>query len=332
MIHKLEVKLKQHTPLIHFQHDQEGATLRASEVKPKLDKYIIEQLKESGKYDEGVQDGWIKSKGDKIWLDYHMKIETSEPINYSMDVLNETDRNRNQKRDEIGRPLYKTPNYPDNQNSLIMGNMGGRIQEEVLNFVMFKKVAIILLFRNKELCDKVKASIFAFFIKNNFGNRTSKGFGSFKVFSINGESCTEQPLVDYLVSFSLNPSDGEEISASNAMKDIFIVINKMWKGLKSYSRVPSGEQKSVFLNVQSQLTNQEERIPSPISFKPILKSQLSNKWEVDIYIFLKHDVISAANADSDNFYDLLDNYMKDNGSTFINGNVLSYNISDIKVL
>ena len=42
-MHKLEIKLKQHTPLIHFQHDQEGATLRASEVKPKLDKFIVER-------------------------------------------------------------------------------------------------------------------------------------------------------------------------------------------------------------------------------------------------------------------------------------------------
>ncbi len=41
-MYKLEVTLKQHTPLIHFQHDQEGATLRASEVKPKLDRFIIE--------------------------------------------------------------------------------------------------------------------------------------------------------------------------------------------------------------------------------------------------------------------------------------------------
>ena len=42
-MNKLVVKLKQHTPLIHFQHSQEGATLRASEVKPKLDKYIIKK-------------------------------------------------------------------------------------------------------------------------------------------------------------------------------------------------------------------------------------------------------------------------------------------------
>jgi hypothetical protein len=43
-MYKLVFTLKQHTPLIHFQHDQEGATLRATEVKPKLDKFIIEKL------------------------------------------------------------------------------------------------------------------------------------------------------------------------------------------------------------------------------------------------------------------------------------------------
>lgn len=43
-MYKLTFTLKQHTPIIHFQHDQAGATLRASEVKPKLDKFIIEQM------------------------------------------------------------------------------------------------------------------------------------------------------------------------------------------------------------------------------------------------------------------------------------------------
>jgi len=37
---ELTVKLKQHTPIIHFQWDQMGATLRATELKPKLDRYI----------------------------------------------------------------------------------------------------------------------------------------------------------------------------------------------------------------------------------------------------------------------------------------------------
>jgi hypothetical protein len=37
---ELIVKLKQHTPIIHFQWEQTGATLRATELKPKLDRYI----------------------------------------------------------------------------------------------------------------------------------------------------------------------------------------------------------------------------------------------------------------------------------------------------
>ena len=48
---KLEFTLKQHTPLIHFQHDQAGATLRATEVKPKLDQFLIEELLREQKVD-----------------------------------------------------------------------------------------------------------------------------------------------------------------------------------------------------------------------------------------------------------------------------------------
>ncbi len=38
--HRIAFTLKQHTPLIHFQHDQPGATLRATELKPKLDRFL----------------------------------------------------------------------------------------------------------------------------------------------------------------------------------------------------------------------------------------------------------------------------------------------------
>ncbi|MCD8263196.1 MAG: hypothetical protein LUD02_02770 [Tannerellaceae bacterium] len=38
-MNKIVVKLKQHSPFICFHPEQEGATLRASEVKPRLDKF-----------------------------------------------------------------------------------------------------------------------------------------------------------------------------------------------------------------------------------------------------------------------------------------------------
>ena len=79
-MYQLEIKLKQHTPLIHFQHDQDGATLRASEVKPKLDKYILTQLG-GGDYEKGKAEakanGWLIGKGDHPALDYKMRIEDS---------------------------------------------------------------------------------------------------------------------------------------------------------------------------------------------------------------------------------------------------------------
>ncbi|MEL7223220.1 MAG: hypothetical protein AAGJ93_17980, partial [Bacteroidota bacterium] len=42
MAFKKVFHLKQHTPLIHFQHEQSGATLRATEVKAKLDRFILD--------------------------------------------------------------------------------------------------------------------------------------------------------------------------------------------------------------------------------------------------------------------------------------------------
>ena len=71
----LQVTLKQHTPLIHFQHDQYGATLRASEVKPKLDRFILMKLG-NGDYDQGCDlartNKWLI--GEKNALNYKMKI------------------------------------------------------------------------------------------------------------------------------------------------------------------------------------------------------------------------------------------------------------------
>ena len=90
-MYQLNFTLKQHTPIIHFQHDQDGATLRATEVKPKLDRFIIEQLgKESDAsltdsneiYLKGKevanQNGWLIDK-DKGALNYKMRIESVEP-------------------------------------------------------------------------------------------------------------------------------------------------------------------------------------------------------------------------------------------------------------
>ena len=95
-MNQLVIKLKQHTPLIHFQHDQDGATLRASEVKPKLDKFILTELGK-GNYIAGCkqakESGWLVGKGDHPSLNYKIKIEPKEK--YSSVVLNTKMNNSN---------------------------------------------------------------------------------------------------------------------------------------------------------------------------------------------------------------------------------------------
>ncbi|MCL5027632.1 MAG: hypothetical protein M1480_01295 [Bacteroidetes bacterium] len=49
--YKLTFKLKQHMPYIHFQHNHLGATLRASDLKPRIDKYLYDNYQiEKQKY------------------------------------------------------------------------------------------------------------------------------------------------------------------------------------------------------------------------------------------------------------------------------------------
>ena len=101
-MYKLEFTLKQHTPLIHFQHDQTGATLRATEVKPKLDKYIIEEFGGIDKL-RLKNPEWLIGDGKHSALDYKIKLI---PIDQSVEFL-------------------KSPEHWDGvTNPIFFGNMG----------------------------------------------------------------------------------------------------------------------------------------------------------------------------------------------------------------
>ena len=80
---KLTVILRQHTPLIHFQHYQDNATLRASEVKPQLDRFLLTQLGD-GDYETGIERArikeWLIGDGNHPALNYQMKISPMDDI------------------------------------------------------------------------------------------------------------------------------------------------------------------------------------------------------------------------------------------------------------
>ena len=88
---QLTYRLVQQTPLIHFQHSEKGATLRATEVKPKLDRFIAEKL--GGK--NNVSSKWFIDDTDA--LNYKMRIVAKGEPEKSRTIDIELERDRAKK-------------------------------------------------------------------------------------------------------------------------------------------------------------------------------------------------------------------------------------------
>lgn len=204
---KLSFKLEQQTPMIHFQHNQSGACLRGSEVKPKLDRFLVYQIGrelegnrcKNGKssrdydYDEDIfkkgiekayKEGWLISKNkpkldgtDKIALDYKISFIAGEKVVKSDTIGQEISkiRNSNFKKD---RSLEI--------NGMYFGNMKGKdenkIRAEYKETVLYTEPiqGTIISFKTI-LLKMIKEHLPAFFLLHNFGTRQNKGFGSFKL-------------------------------------------------------------------------------------------------------------------------------------------------------
>ncbi len=104
----LSLKLFQHTPLLHFQGDQYLATLRASEVKPRLDKFII---RNEFNNDFSRCKGFLIGYNEKNPGDLEAKFRNGYwALNYKM---------------RISSPESEEPVAPDMRNApMFFGNMG----------------------------------------------------------------------------------------------------------------------------------------------------------------------------------------------------------------
>ena len=152
--YQLTVTLKQHTPIIHFQHEQNGATLRATELKPKLDEYLWIVFNQIG-LPETKTGKWIIPG-------------TQKALNYKLKVTNVKGLNKLPTTNLI--PLYfgdigsekETTNDTD-QKRLIMAD---HLDLNVHSFF-------------PELIELINEHLDQFLWQTNFGCRQSKGFGSF---------------------------------------------------------------------------------------------------------------------------------------------------------
>lgn len=152
---KLKIELEQHTPLIHFQADQKGATLRATELKPKLDKYIYNNYQNK----EELKNYTIRETNA---LNYKLKI-TDIDVKYK----------------DIGNIKNK------NSYHCFFGNMKSEDDEEkdkpLKKFVGSESLELEFFSYNENLIQVIAVMLPAFLRENNFGMRQSKGFGSFYI-------------------------------------------------------------------------------------------------------------------------------------------------------
>lgn len=212
---KLEFTLKQHTPLIHFQHDQDGATLRATEVKPKLDRFIIDKL---GGVEKARQEHpeWFSSEKHGA-LGYKLSI-----TGIDSKVIN----------DEIKNPLY-------------FGNMG---TGERKKFVEAKEVEIIVTSFNKQILEEISKHIELFFLSHNFGTRQGKGFGSFELTKF-VKFGKEQQLTGPVSLAKTNGIPYLRIDSTNT-NDNWLAIDYYYKRLRSgINYKSSGKYEESFLKI-----------------------------------------------------------------------------------
>jgi len=150
----LKVLLKQHTPMIHFQYDQFGASLRATELKPKFDKYLIKKFKEQ----DITYKPWLIGNEEHQPLNYKIKIRTEDSESF---IIRE------------GR---------NNQYGFFFGTIGEEYAKNPKGLTFtYKGIELEFISFSSELLDLIKNNVCYFFQTNNFGTRQSKGFGSFSV-------------------------------------------------------------------------------------------------------------------------------------------------------
>ncbi|MCT4594736.1 MAG: hypothetical protein N4A57_10780 [Anaeromicrobium sp.] len=193
-MHTLPIKLQQNTPIIHFKHNDEEASIRATELKPKLDRFLIKEVFDGDKNFDKYKRYLMGYKEGKEQKDYDGK----EAFNYKVIVCA-----RGKRIIKENAPMY----FGKNGKPVIHNDI----------CVIIKSMSLEL----KNIIDKYKDR---FFMENSFGNRTSKGYGSFSVRGYN-EELDANNYFHYLTQYQGN--------GINNWNELMEEIEKLYKNIRS---------------------------------------------------------------------------------------------------
>jgi len=249
-MYKLEFTLKQHTPLIHFQWEQTGATIRPPELKSKLDKWILQrktycyglsdELLKIVKMDETITP-WIKGtrKKDHPSLDYKVTINSYCENSFINEINPLPTINRN------GHPVLNNNDYPQyfGNQMKYTGNLNDPREEfltgkkKVKRLSYYPVVEIVLNSVHESLLKCIEKEFPLFLLHTNFGTRQSKGFGCFyldkddAIFPKKNDKIDEDFFIksfDYCFDITVEGNNDNE-----RVKDLFTQIDLFYKTIRS---------------------------------------------------------------------------------------------------
>lgn len=208
------------TPMIHFQYGQAGATLRATEVKPKLDKYLLECAKNDN-IDRELLSQWSalapdKKTGPYTTFHYKMKIERK------------------------GRPTDSKIAIEDCK--FYFGNQGDNEKKDLV----FNNCELQITCFIPELMEFIDKHIGAFFVLHNFGTRQTKGFGGFSIKGQSDEEIDAAIKSSKQLYFYADIPDKDKTSVKNRLNHALTVYSIMKAGL-NLTRYNENEKRYMYL-------------------------------------------------------------------------------------
>lgn len=215
--YQITFKLKQHTPIIHFQHDQTGATLRATEVKPKLDKFLIRYFKA----EETNYHNWL-IKGKEDSLDYKIRI-VADSLILNKDIYS-------LKHDKWH------PDFP-----CVFGNI--KDQDKCKYLIKHDSVCLTIFCHHSELMNHIKDNIENYFDLHTFGYRQSKGFGSFTIMNRSANN-NAMPRYHFAVDVSRQPD--EYAKQRQLFRQIDLFYRTLRSGINQKRKDSNGQMQDVY--------------------------------------------------------------------------------------
>ena len=170
-IYNINIELKQVSPMLHFQGREDGATIRATELKPKLDRFIL---------------SWIAFENSKItWDKDALNSETLMLNNCVKELIKEHQDWFIDKTGEKHALNYKVRiiagNRLNNIKDKCFGNAGYVLKQNKHEYSYYESIFIKIKCFNESLKNKI-IELFPLFIDSiAFGLQQGKGYGNYRV-------------------------------------------------------------------------------------------------------------------------------------------------------